>query len=353
MRYCVLGGIMWTMIYSTCALVVAVAARYRSWNIIHENIPRYKLFLLTDAHDLEGEKGWARCKTAIMAGSILTCVILISLSWIFINQTWSSFAHFIGIIWALYYLINLFMSCKPYALIALWTDTIPPPGKNATAHSIAKDALKAKGLYKSKRDLGLNPVGGMLDIATGVALDNDNDIDSDHDPNDTQIQMTIQSEDEMSNDDNDDDDGKLDKSPISVESSVPSNPSMNAPRPMINDDDDDDDDSDKDENTETIVTDNLRSVKSTKRILKENKEDNIDEEEEEEKEEPKFVKLSSGISDDITTNGTTRINSVSRGEAEMIEKQRKAKQYINYKNYPLNIYKLYNIFDHDSFFHVF
>ena len=127
MRYCVLGGVMWTMIYSVCALFVAVASRYRSWKIIHENIPRYKLFLLTDAHDLEGERGWAICKTLIMLSSILTCIILIILSWIFINQTWSSFAHFIGIIWALYYLINLFMACKPYALIALWTDTIPPP----------------------------------------------------------------------------------------------------------------------------------------------------------------------------------------------------------------------------------
>ena len=36
------------------------------------------------------------------------------------------------------------MACKPYSLIALWTDAIPPPGKTFKAHQIAMQTMKDK-----------------------------------------------------------------------------------------------------------------------------------------------------------------------------------------------------------------
>ena len=38
------------------------------------------------------------------------------------------------------------MSCKPYALVALWTDTIPPPGNQSKAHLLMKQQIDEKVL---------------------------------------------------------------------------------------------------------------------------------------------------------------------------------------------------------------
>ena len=102
MRYMTLGGVVWTITYSVAAFCVAVASRYRSWKLIHSDIPRYKLFFLVDAHDLEtNNRGWTRTKMFIMFTSLSLFVLFVLFSWIFINETWSSFIHFIGIIFAL------------------------------------------------------------------------------------------------------------------------------------------------------------------------------------------------------------------------------------------------------------
>eukprot|EP00485_Elphidium_margaritaceum_P010023 CAMPEP_0202690286 /NCGR_PEP_ID=MMETSP1385-20130828/5306_1 /ASSEMBLY_ACC=CAM_ASM_000861 /TAXON_ID=933848 /ORGANISM="Elphidium margaritaceum" /LENGTH=1358 /DNA_ID=CAMNT_0049345523 /DNA_START=37 /DNA_END=4113 /DNA_ORIENTATION=+ len=149
MRYCVLAGVSWTIVYTVCSLLVAVVSRYRTWKIAHQEIPRYKLFLLIDAQDTEeSNKNWMRLKVAVMCLSLILGFGMIIVSYVFIDASWSSFVHFCGIIWLLYYLANLFMSCKPYALVALWTDSIPPPGKNYLAHKIASQELHKKKLLK-------------------------------------------------------------------------------------------------------------------------------------------------------------------------------------------------------------
>ena len=106
MRYNIIGGIMWTMVYSGLAFTMSVAARYRSWYLIHENISRFKMFLLIDAHDTEDStKGWRCVKVSVMIMSLACCLGMVGVSYYYVNTSWSSFLTFIGIIFGLYYSI--------------------------------------------------------------------------------------------------------------------------------------------------------------------------------------------------------------------------------------------------------
>ncbi len=72
------------------------------------------MFFLIDAGDDEQIfKGgqavnlnrWVMVKVAVMALSLGVRILLIIASYLGINQSWSSFAHFIGVIFVLYYSI--------------------------------------------------------------------------------------------------------------------------------------------------------------------------------------------------------------------------------------------------------
>ena len=62
-------------------------------------------------------------------------------------------------IYSIRYIQNLFMSCKPYALVSLWTDTIPPPGKQQHVHMMLKEKLENK-------EIRINPLAIDTSLAT-------------------------------------------------------------------------------------------------------------------------------------------------------------------------------------------
>lgn len=47
------------------------------------------------------------------------------------------------------------MSCKPYALVALWTDTIPPPGNQTKAHLLMRDKFEQNQLTVSQETVDI------------------------------------------------------------------------------------------------------------------------------------------------------------------------------------------------------
>eukprot|EP01084_Bolivina_argentea_P105693 189280_1 len=180
MRYCVLGGVVWSMVYCVGAFFVSISSRFRSWKLIHAKLPRWKLFFLIDARDYETNNvGWTRIKFMVMGGSIMIALVTIVTSYFYIEEKWSSFIHFVGIVFALYYFINLFMACKPYALYALWTDSIPPPGRNYTAHQIASETLRDQNLLANSLRSSKNVTQDVADEDSATMEDQLHELDFD------------------------------------------------------------------------------------------------------------------------------------------------------------------------------
>eukprot|EP01084_Bolivina_argentea_P274382 467673_1 len=137
MRYCVLGATMWIFVYSITVKSIAVGAHYKQWNHIH-NIPKYWMPFLVNTQYIENVSNFDTfIKTAVMGGSLVLFFIFVIISVVFKDRSWSSFIGFIGIIFLCYYFANVFISCKPYALVALWTDTIPPADRKELKASFA------------------------------------------------------------------------------------------------------------------------------------------------------------------------------------------------------------------------
>ena len=142
MRYCIVGGFLWVFVYYMFAFMLCFMARMMSWKLLHPNINRCKFFCLVDAKDHEKKnKAWRNCKVCTMMTSLfmfVICGILAFVLMYYLNNDAAGFVIFIGIIFITYYGTNIFMSCKPFGLIALWTDNIPPPGLflfcNCTLH---------------------------------------------------------------------------------------------------------------------------------------------------------------------------------------------------------------------------
>ena len=137
MRYAVIGGFAWCLTYYFFAFMLCFMARMMSWKLLHPNIRRCKFFCLIDAKDHEKKnKRWRNCKVFTMTACVVLFIafVCIGIGLLYTGDDAAGFCIFIGLIFISYYWTNIFMSCKPMGLIALWTDTIPPPGKNFFAH---------------------------------------------------------------------------------------------------------------------------------------------------------------------------------------------------------------------------
>eukprot|EP01084_Bolivina_argentea_P262833 444648_1 len=173
MRYSIIGGLLWGVIYLFFASILCFMSRMMSWKLLHPNISRWKFFCLIDAKDHEKKnKAWRNCKVFTMISCLIFFVIFMILGLFlgFKGNSAAGFLVFIAMIWISYYFNNLFMSCKPMGLIALWTDTIPPPGKNFFAHLQVSENLQDSGylnrtLKLSNVDTQVVKIGTNLELA--------------------------------------------------------------------------------------------------------------------------------------------------------------------------------------------
>eukprot|EP01083_Nonionella_stella_P048701 130036_1 len=173
MRYCIIGGFIWSVVYAIYAFLLSFMSRMMSWNLLHPNLSRIKFFCLVDAKDHEKKnKAWRNCKVFTMASSLMLFAAFIGFGLYLdhLGNDASGFVVFIGIIWILYYFTNLFMSCKPMGLIALWTDTIPPPGRNFFAHLQVSAHLEDAGHLENTLNLS-NIDSQQVRIGTNTDLE--------------------------------------------------------------------------------------------------------------------------------------------------------------------------------------
>lgn len=129
------AGCIWTFVYIIFSIYLQVYARLKTWNLVHASIPRWKFWFLVDAQDMEATNNqrWMHVKITVMFSLLFTGVLLIFLR-SFVGNS-GGFMYFVGIILLLYYILTVYLSCKPYALVALWTDNIPPPSESFFAHA--------------------------------------------------------------------------------------------------------------------------------------------------------------------------------------------------------------------------
>ena len=134
MRYMAISGIIWNFIYFVFTAIVSFYARYTSWNKVHPEMPKWTFFVFIDASDYDVGKSkkfskypWFLFKSFVAFFCFFLFFVSIITGLIFTDDENNGLFYFIALVLFSYYFFNTLVACKPYALMALWTDNIPAP----------------------------------------------------------------------------------------------------------------------------------------------------------------------------------------------------------------------------------
>ena len=127
MRYLAMAGLEWCVVYFFFAIGISYYSRIASWKDAHPEIPIFLFFLFSDATDYDAglqKDTWVLLKMCVAVFCVGAGTAMFVLGGIYVG---SGYFYFAGATLVLYYLGTVLLTCKPFAVMALWRDEIPNP----------------------------------------------------------------------------------------------------------------------------------------------------------------------------------------------------------------------------------